>query len=399
MLKWLRRDASLFGLTLVLAGVAACGRGQGGGGSGSGSSSPFALRVAVGALETCATTASGIPKCWGYNADGQLGDGTTTNRTSPNTVTGLSDVIEIASGRGGSGGVGASCAILQGGQTKCWGINDEGQLGDGTQTNSLAPVTVSGVSTANQVMVGQGFACALLSDSTIKCWGNNGLGQLGNGGAGARSLTPVTVSGISNAVSIGAGSLHACALLSDKTVKCWGYNGEGQLGNGNNTSQNSPVTVSGLTGVESISVGERHVCAIVAGNALKCWGKNDVKQLWDGSTTHRNTPVSPAGVSSVSQVSSGSSRTCVIYIGGTVGCWGDNSSGLLGDGAGPTPGSPALVGVSGIGNAKAIHAGRGYSCAVLSDDTVKCWGDNTFGQLGDGTTTSRSTPVLVTGFP
>ena len=207
--------------------------------------------------------------------------------------------------------------------------------------------TVTSTEAAVLAVAAGRHTCALLSGGAIKCWGKNNFGQLGDGTTTSNSSTPVDVSGITTATSIGVGGFHTCALLSDGEIKCWGHNNFGQLGDGTTTGSITPVDVSGITTATSLALGESHSCALLSGGAIKCWGIHDSGQLGDGTTT-------------------------------------GNSA---------TP-----VDVSGITTATSIALGYGHSCALLSGGTIKCWGFNKRGQLGDGTTTDSATPVDVIGF-
>ena len=189
---------------------------------------------------TCALLSDGTVRCWGQNTDGRLGDGTTDSRTAPVTVSGLSGVTSIAAGAD------HACAVTSGGTVKCWGDNWYGTVGDGTtRNNRLSPVAVSEISGAAALTAGPWYSCALLSSGTVKCWGKNWQGKLGDGTTEDR-LTPVAVSGLSRAAGVTAGQDHVCALLSDATVSCWGDNWYGQLGDGTSEDRRTPVSVIGL---------------------------------------------------------------------------------------------------------------------------------------------------------
>ena len=348
---------------------------------------PIGGRTSNGGWYNCALLSNGSVKCWGKNDYGQLGDGTTTDRHTPVSVSGLTNAVAIATGNY------HSCALLSDGTVKCWGDNEDGELGDGTTTSSNTSVSVSGITNAVGIAAGEYHSCALLSDGTMKCWGDNYQGQLGDGTTTKYSDTPVSVSGLTNAVSIATGYLHSCALLSDGTVKCWGNNGNGELGDGTTTDRHTPVSVSGLTNAVAIATGEYHSCALLSNGSVKCWGKNDYGQLGDGTTTDRHTPVSVSGLTNAVAIATGCQHNCALLSDGTVKCWGRNNWGQLGDGTTTDRHTP--VSVSGLTNAVAIATGCVHSCALLSDGTVKCWGYNGYGQLGDGTTTDRHTPVSV----
>src|SRR5438876_2882229 len=209
-------------------------------------------------------------------------------QTQQFTATGVSAATAIEAGSF------HTCARLDDGTVRCWGLNDSGQLGDGTTTNALTPVAVAGVAGAAAVSGGGFHTCARFSDGTLECWGRNGSGQLGDPATTTfSSPTPVRVTGITGAASMTAGGFHTCALLGDGSVRCWGQNDYGQLGNGtgdpvpdNPTTFNpTPVTVSGITTAVAISAGGWHTCALLRDGTVQCWRHNMYGQLGDGSTT------------------------------------------------------------------------------------------------------------------
>jgi hypothetical protein len=197
-----------------------------------------------------------------------------------------------------SNGTNLTCALLSNKTIKCWGHTGGGQTGDTDDTSRMTPTTISGISAATAVSGGGQNSCALLSDETIKCWGlNGGRGQLGNGSM-TNSYTPVTVSGISNAIAVTGGRAHTCALLSNNTVQCWGYNYYGQLGDGStilrDQQRTTPITVSGISNATAISAGDYHNCALLSSNTVQCWGSNGAGQLGNGTSGYsssRSTPV------------------------------------------------------------------------------------------------------------
>jgi alpha-tubulin suppressor-like RCC1 family protein len=343
-------------------------------------------RLAAGYYHTCAINNGGQLKCWGYNDYGQLGNNTTTNSSVAVAVSNLSNVTRLGNGYK------HSCAATNAGAAYCWGYNTYGAIGDGTTTNRSVPTAVSGVSNAVKIDGGYYHSCALLNDGTAKCWGYNTYGQLGNGTT-TNASSPVVVSGLANALDVSGGLYyHSCALINDGTVKCWGYNSDGQLGNGTTSNASTPVTMLGVSGAKQIAVGYYHTCALTQAGNVYCAGYNAYGQLGNGSTTSASTPVL-ATENNVVQVTVGYAHTCVLTLGGEVRCVGYNTYGQLGNGN--TSNSTSFVTV--LQGARSIVAGNYHTCALLSNGGVKCWGYNIYGQLGDGTTTNKSSPVDVQG--
>ncbi len=358
----------------------------------------IATAVAAGGFHTCAVLSGGSIDCWGYNKYGQLGNGTTSTSSTPVPVSGISDATAVASGEQ------FTCAVLATGGVDCWGRNDEGQLGNGTTEHSLTPASVSGISDATAVTAGYNSACALLASGEIDCWGNNEYGQLGDETT-EDSSTPVAVSGISDATAVmtsDAGGSFTCAVLSSGGIDCWGYNEYeyGNLGNGTKESSSTPVPVSGISSGLSVGAGGQFGCALISSGHIDCWGNNEYGNLGDETIEGSFTPVAVSGISEATAVSTGADSACALRLSGHIACWGWNGLGQLGNGAGLEEGptqSSAPVSVSGISDATSISVGDDYACAVLSDGSIDCWGYNGIGQLGNGTTESSSTPVLVSG--
>jgi RHS repeat-associated protein/uncharacterized repeat protein (TIGR01451 family) len=348
------------------------------------------LSVGAGYWFTCSKTGGTGVECWGRNGNGQLGDGTLTQRNTPVDVSGLSTgVTAVVPGKS------HACALTSAGGVKCWGDNSNGQLGDGTTAERTTPVDVSGLTSGvTAVSAGAYYTCALTTSGGVKCWGYNLDGQLGDGTTTDRS-TPVNVSGLTSGVAaISTGFSHTCALTTGGAVKCWGDNSSGQLGDGTTTDRLTPVDVSGLSsGVVAISAGGSHTCALTSTGEVKCWGRNNNGQLGDGTTTNRTTPVSVSGLSSgVSAITTGSNHSCALTTSGGVKCWGRNLDGELGDGTTTQRTTP--VDVSGLtSGAASVDTSNFHTCTLTTGNVSKCWGDNTYGQLGDGTFTDRLAPV------
>jgi alpha-tubulin suppressor-like RCC1 family protein len=250
-----------------------------------------AVALAAGSDHSCAVITGGTVKCWGDNYYGQLGDGTNTDRLAPVVVPGLTGVAQVEAGQN------FTCARLSNGTAKCWGRNYAGSLGDGTDTNRTSPSTVSGLSGVASLALGAVHACAVLTGGTVKCWGSNSNGQLADGEYENRRLTPVTAIGVSGATTVGAGFSRTCVTLSSGgTAKCWGENTYGGLGDGTNTSRDTPTSVANLSGATTITLGSAPACVRLTNGGAKCWGLNDIGQVGDGTTTDRNVPTAVVGL-------------------------------------------------------------------------------------------------------
>ena len=350
--------------------------------------------LSVGYATACAIFNTPAVKCWGATSNGTIGDGTTASRSLPTAVSGLSTAISISANGSSSGAF--ACALQDTGEIQCWGWNLNGQLGNGAAYSVSKPVTALGLSLpATAVTTGGNHTCALLSDGTIQCWGSNGYGQLGDGTT-TSSLAPVSVSGINNAIAIDAGYAHTCALLSDQTVQCWGYNAYGQVGDGSTISRNLPVPVSDISTASAISVGYHHACAKLNDATMTCWGANGQGQLGDNTVANRSVPILVQGLgSSITSFSAGKGlsdrhATCAVLDSGTAKCWGSNSYGQIGDGTQTNQSLPTdVLNLTGITQ---IMSGAQMACAVLDTGEVSCWGYNNSGQLGNGTAVTSYLP-------
>ncbi len=394
-------------------------------------------KVSLGYGQTvCARGPAGSLKCWGDNADGQLGRGDTNDiGDGPNEMGSHLAAIDLGSGRAAidvSVGLAHVCALLDNATVKCWGLNDEGQLGRGNTSNigdgasemgdNLAAIDLGSGRTAIQISAGKHFTCALLDNDSVKCWGSNTYGQLGQGNTANRgdgssemgdSLTAIDLGNGRSAVQISAGGNFVCALLDNATVKCWGLNDEGQLGQGNANNYGdgagelgdslSAVDLGSSRTVKKLSVGEKHVCVVLDNSSVKCWGENNAAQL--GQTTGNlgdgagemgdNLPVVDLGSSrTASQIASGDSHTCAYLDSKELKCWGGGASGELGFpasyiGDGPNEMGDNLVSADLDGTLISVSAGLNITCGVLTSGAVKCFGLNDEGQLGQGDTDQR----------
>jgi alpha-tubulin suppressor-like RCC1 family protein len=415
--------------------------------------------LSVGADHGCALRTDGTVTCWGLNDVGQLGNGTTGSTPATAQVHNLTEVGAI------SAGWYHTCAVTSGG-TRCWGDNESGQLGDGSTVDRFVPVGVgilapahrtsapsrtpaaptrSGRRTnaapggpgratrrpalaaspvsagargdrpetgaadissaapsftprdttheATQISAGGFNTCAVIADQTLRCWGDDTYGQLGDATNGF-STKPVHPYGLASASAVDAGGYHTCAILSGGAGTCWGSNPDGELGNGTFVDSATPVSVSGLNAT-SLGLGFYHSCDRQSGGGLKCWGYNGLGALGDGTFTTRPTPVSVGGISTATMVRGGGLSTCALLTSGQVRCWGSNAFGQLGNGT--TSDSRTPVTVSGISSATSVSAGWAFACAVITGGTVRCWGANANGQLGNGSIDDSHVPVAVTG--
>ena len=351
-------------------------------------------QISAGALHTCAVTTTGGVKCWGSNAYGQLGNNSSVNSYVPVAVVGLDTGVASIS-MGGT----HSCALTTSAGIKCWGRDNYGQLGNDTAlTNRPTPVDVQGLTSGVvRIAAGYEYTCAVTTSGDAKCWGFNADGQVGDGSTSNRAL-PVSVGGLPVGVKhISAGQVHTCAITTTGSAVCWGNNGYGQLGNNSTANSSVPVTVSGLTtGVAGISVGTYHTCAVLTSGGGKCWGYNSFGQVGDGTTNSpRLTPTAVSGfaTSGIATIATGYAHTCAITTSGGAKCWGYNSYGQVGDGTLTNRVTP--VDVSGFtSGVLSITGGNGHTC-LLSQAGPMCWGRNDKGQVGDNSTTFRSTPVAV----
>ncbi|GKS57130.1 hypothetical protein YTPLAS18_06570 [Nitrospira sp.] len=335
--------------------------------------------LASGWTHSCALTKDGRVRCWGNNQDGQLGDGTRVSQHTPDLVVGL-----LGSARDVTVGERHTCILTASGGVKCWGSNEASQLGDGTRTDRVSPTEVHELpSGVRMVAAGERHTCAMSERGEVHCWGGNRHGQLGDGSFDTRARAIRVVELEPGIRGLAVGWRHTCVLTASGGVKCWGANQDGQLGDRTVVDKAIPVDVFGLTsGVAMIAAGARHTCAALDAGGVRCWGANDRGQLGNGTTDPVATIGGPIpGLTEVRALSAGWQHTCALA-GKAVFCWGDNEKGQVIDTGTrlivPTPVEAPL----GQAEVLRVAAGGHHTCVLVSEGDFSCWGDNEYGQLG-----------------
>jgi alpha-tubulin suppressor-like RCC1 family protein len=309
-----------------------------------------------------------------------------------------------------SGGTHHTCGVTTGNRAYCWGTNVSGELGDGTGNSSRRPVAVAGGLSFRHVSTGNYHTCGVTTEDRAYCWGGNG-GRLGDG-SNSNSATPVAVVGGLRFREVSAGPHHTCGVTTDDKAYCWGINNQAQLGDGTTIDRSAPVAVAGGLRFRHVSAGgdvsraagdigggpsDSYTCGVTTSDRAYCWGNNFYGQLGDGSADFFHpTPFAVAGGLRFRNVSAGGRHACGVTTDNLAYCWGSNFRGQLGMGTG---GGQSLTPVAVAGGRRFVRvsAGRGHTCAVNPFDRAFCWGANSRGQLGDGTTTDRPAPVRVLG--
>ncbi len=338
--------------------------------------------LALGAGHSCAIMPDRTARCWGANGFAQLGDGTKQDRHNPVAVARLSGVAQISAGET------HTCARDTSGGVYCWGENHVGQIGNGQACppndfycSALSPSQVASIDGIS-VAAGGIHSCAVASNHHIHCWGYGQFGGLGDG-THDNTNVPVEVLGITTAVTVAAGWTHTCAASSNGHAWCWGLDEVGEIGNGTVDTGNgitTPQDVTGLTGVVQLALGWFFSCALVSGGGVECWGMNSSGQLGDGTMNDRSTAAPVAGLNDVAEISAREDMACARRNAGDVWCWGN--------------GDPVPKPVAGVSQATSMGSGSRHACARVGTQ-VECWGSNSNGQLGDGTTVDHVAPALV----
>lgn len=320
---------------------------------------------------TCALRDDGQVACWGFNTNGAVGDATTVMRTEPVLVKGLQNVVAL-----GAGVAKRQCAIINDGTVRCWGDNTLGTLGDGTTQQRNVPVVVRGLSGVTRVALGGVTTCAVLNEGSARCWGD----RTGDG-TGTFSTSPVAPRGLSDIKQIALGFLFGCALGNGGGVRCWGYNRWGQLGLADLTDQPTPVPVPRVSAGAQLTAAANSACILFQDHSVSCWGEAVGSSVDTGARGIQPIPVNDAQWVGVS------SDTIYVTLPG----------GALQDWRFSRPGGELSEPQKTEWEVSQVSIGALHACALLKDSRVYCWGDNSFGQLGDGTTQTASSAVLVRG--
>ncbi|HEX6614704.1 MAG TPA: hypothetical protein VF046_00220 [Gemmatimonadales bacterium] len=350
-------------------------------------------QVSAGTGHSCGITIENTAYCWGANFDGELGDGSATRHPTPHAVAGGLRFRNISADEG----EGHTCGVTLEYRAYCWGLNQFGELGDGTGSNrSLVPVAVAGGLRFRQVEAGVFFTCGVTyPDNRAYCWGDNLYGKLGDG-SNMSAFSPVAVAGGLQFRQVTLGEWHACGITLDNRAYCWGNNRDGQIGDSSNAASRSVATaVAGGHRFRQIDAGNFHTCAVTTTDRAFCWGSGGYGQIGDGRTYRRFWPRRVAGRISFERVTAGASQSCGETTENQAYCWGQNFSGQLGDGT--TTDRLMPVAVTGGLRFRQLSTAYSETCGKTSTGEAYCWGGNAFGQLGDGTTTNRTRPTPVVG--
>lgn len=349
---------------------------------------PFFRIVTSGGWHSCGLTTDNVAYCWGLNTDGQLGDGTKIDRVRPVAVARNLRFTDLSASDF------HTCGLATDSLVYCWGSNSNGQVGDGTLGHRLTPAKV-GSRHYKQVNTGGFHSCAVTAANRAYCWGKNSQGQLGDGTTTQR-LLPVPVAGSVRFRRIVAGAAHTCGVTAANKGYCWGDNGFRKLGDGSTVSKRLvPTAVAGGLSFRQVSAGNDHTCGLAEDQRAYCWGHNDVGQVGDGTRTDRPTPRLVAGGRAYGHLVAGAIHSCGVTTGHVAFCWGDNFAGKLGDGT-MAADRVAPTAVAGGLSFSGVDPGTSASCGVTTAHRAYCWGHNAYGQVGIGT---NSGPLSCDGIP
>jgi alpha-tubulin suppressor-like RCC1 family protein len=393
---WLRRIAAL----ACLAAASGCSFDHVTGAARSVSVPPQSA-LALGSNFTCGIITDGTGYCWGANDVGQSGNGLVLPSGFPTAIAAKGPFIAMSASEA------SACALETSGSAVCWGFLPDG---DRNITTSAVPVEFHSSVHLESLTVGDGFACGLDGSGAAYCWGLNNLGQLGVGDTLPRD-TPTPVLGGLRFTQLSAGFAHACGATASGTAYCWGDDGAGQIGISARAERVlQPIAVNTSVPLRSVAAGSVYTCAIAESGLAYCWGINTGGQLGDGTTTPHRSPEPISGGLRFTAISAdrGASElehTCGITVSGAAYCWGANSFGEVGGPAetaciafaGAAVCNRTAVAVRDLDPVIAIDAGLGHTCAITRAGVMKCWGDNSLGELGDGSRTQQATPVAISG--
>lgn len=346
--------------------------------------------VSSGGEHTCRLPGDGSLVCWGRNSFGQLGDGKKGTQTpTPQRVT------QGKPWRRVSAGGGTTCGIKKNQRLFCWGVNHRGQLGIGSTQQKTRPTVVAKSKRWTSVNAGWFNTCGITKQTKLYCWGDNAAGQIGDGGKAKVRTKPTLVKKGKNWASVSVGSRFVCATKKDGSLFCWGGNLFGQLGNGSYAGKSKPARVGTSRNWAEVSTSWTHTCARNTSGGVWCWGRNTFGQVGDGSVTTTPTPRQVVGGLKAVDVATTEGASCAIDDKARVQCWGNNAYGVIGDGTKPFVTSPE----PGPGDMREIEGGWRHLCGHTTSGSPYCWGQNDRAQLGNGTLTSSPSPTEVEPLP
>ena len=356
-------------------------------------------QISLGDHHTCGITTAGVLKCWGDNSSGQLGEGSNVNKNSPVVIDSPTTYSQV------SLGAAYSCGITTGGVLKCWGNNYYGQLGDNTNSNRFFPKVIDSGTNYTQINLGNSHTCGITSGGELKCWGSNSSGQLGDGSY-AEKFTPKVIDVGTNYVQIGLGSKmiiasnYTCGLTSEGVLKCWGINLN--VPNTHLTLEHpTPLVIDNSTKYDAVTTSTTHTCGITNNKQIKCWGstynKNDALGIgFSGTSVPLPNLINDNDL--YSKVITTDDQTCGINMDGTLKCWGTNTESIFGFSFlnYPSFATPVVVDTANIYRDFSLtYSSTGRICGITSSNSLNCWGNNSYGNLGDGTTITQSSPERI----
>ena len=352
--------------------------------------------LAVGYEHSCAILRDQTVRCWGINTEGQLGNNTTINSAEPVVAIGVSGAVSIYAG------FEATCATLEDGSVMCWGESGTDVFGSESNDDLLVPTQITALSDNLSMDSGQGFSCQIRPDNTVSCAGTGRDGEQGDGSTDRNSVY-TAVSGISDVVELDLGRHHACAISNNGTVSCWGSNNDGETGLGSDSPSDvpTPVQVPGISAATKLALTESSSCALLENSTIQCWGRNRDGEIGSGSVNDEEfSPQTVAGISNATAITANDEHVCALLADQTVRCWGDNSRGVLnnGDATFSDQNTPQVA--LDLRQVTAIGAGEDYMCALSGTNSgnrkIQCVGENDENQLGVVSNLRIATPTLTT---